>query len=176
MASTSPKSRSAARSQPSAKGKRAELAPSGARHFVFHSCLVEQGGKILTVTVPGAGLQWRGARVDKKGHATWSKLAPLAAKEIDVACAGRAQTRQDGAPYPKGARVEGPKIVFTGAASFGRVLAGESATFVVQADVTGITGLPKGTAWSGFESIELTGASIELAEGGPGSGPHQPYP
>jgi hypothetical protein len=70
------------------------------------------------------------------------------------------------------------------------VLAGASSKLVVQAEVTGITGLPKGTSWSGFESIELTGAALvphehpaprtgkglELADGGTGSGPHQPYP
>jgi len=182
-------SKSKPASKPAPKSK-IDLAMSGVRHFVFHACLVEQSGKTLTLTVPGAELMWRGAKVDKKGHAAWTRPAPLSTKEIDIACAGRVQARKDGAAYPKAARVDGPKIVFTGATSFGRVLTGESSKLVVQADVTGITGLPKGTSWSGFESIELTGSALvpheqpvprtgkalELADGGTGSGPHQPYP
>ena len=141
--------------------------------------------------LPANGLTWRGAAVDKKGHASWAKARPLAAKQIDIACTGRAQARHDGAVYPNAARIEGVKVVFTGAVSYGRVLLGETCKLVVQANVTGIKGLPRGTSWGGFESIELTGEKltpidprapraankgVELADGGSGTGPHQPYP
>ena len=172
-----------------------ELAPAkGIRHFVFHACTVEQEGKTLTLNIPAAAnLAWRGARVDKKGHPAWTKPQPLGAHEIYIACTGSAQTRRDGADYPQAKKIAGgTKIVFTGAASFGRVILGETSKLVVQANVKSISGLPAGTDWTGYESIELSGAPVEarskpapakakkgleLADGGTsGGGPHQPYP
>jgi len=169
-----------------------EIPPEkGVRHFVFHACLVEQAGKTLTLVLPAHGLTFRGAAVDKKGHASWAKAQPLDARQIDIACNGRAQTRHDGSVYPRAARIEGVRVVFSGAVSYGRVMLGETCKLVVQANVTGIKGLPRGTSWSGFESIELTGEKltpidprapqaskkgVELADGGSGTGPHQPYP
>jgi len=169
-----------------------DLAPSkGLRHFVFTACTVEQSGKTITVAVQGKGLTWRGARVDKKGHASWTQPLPLEAKTITIACKGRAPSRSDGAEYPNAAHVEGPTILFTGGASFARVLHGATSKFVVHATVESIKGLPRGTSWNNFESIEIDGAKVspihaaepkatkggpELADGGSGSGPHQPYP
>ncbi len=177
----------AAKKTQSKSTKKISVPPvKGLRHFVFHSCTVEQAGKALTVTVPKEGLTWRGAKVDKQGHTLWSQPAGLAASAVAVTCgAGKAQARMDGSEYPTAAKIaDGATFTFSGALSFGRVLHGEASKLVVQAKVAGVKGLPKGTSWSGFESIEIDGsavtpvkgAKVELADGGDGSGPHQPYP
>ena len=159
----------------------------GAQSFLFHGCWVEQERAALTVTLPKAGAQFRVATVGPGGGVAWSKPAAHTAEVVTVACAGSPPRRHDRADYPPAPMAAGPRVVFTGGATFARVALPSGPALLVQATVRSIKGLRRGAAWVGFDTVELQTAKIPAAPssptagggdptGGGSSGPHLPFP
>ena len=169
---------------------------AGCKAFLFGTCLVEQRGATLTVTLPPSGLTLRGGSVDR-GIAWSSELLP--GDLVTLQCAGRAQTRLDGTGYPRRPRwTGGARVVFQGGATWCRLLLDEGPVLLVQAVVVSVKGLPRGFSLDAFETVRFEPAHEEVAaeaplapsprgamrmaaagappDEGEAGGPHEPWP
>ncbi len=156
---------------------------AGTKNFLFGDCIVEQKGSTLTISLPPGPVTIESKSLGSSGVTSSSE--PFAAASLTIKCAGKAHARADSSDYPPRPRWDGgTKVVFQGGAQFGRVLLAQP-MLLVRAQVTGLSGLPKGQTLAGdtitFEVEEHHTAARQGALGDPGSGggaggPHDPYP
>ncbi|MBS2025373.1 MAG: hypothetical protein JST92_23475 [Deltaproteobacteria bacterium] len=181
--SPKPKAASKSTKKPKTPARHIEAkSAAGTRSFLFGDCIVEQKGGTLTISLPPGPVTIESKSLGSGG--VISSAEPLHAASVTIKCAGKAHARADGSDYPPRPRWDGgTKVVFQGGASFGRVLLAQP-MLLVRAQVTGVSGLPKGQTLAGdtitFEVDETHAKAREGAVGDPGSGggggPHDPYP
>ncbi|HEY6050426.1 MAG TPA: hypothetical protein VIZ58_04200 [Thermoanaerobaculia bacterium] len=128
--------------------------------FVFPMCQAERDDQgSLVVTVPAAGLTWRGAQVVLKDEGiSWSPSKRLAS-EVEVRCVSGRPTRHDRIRYrrqlnyAKGG-VPSLSIRFNGPVTYGRIPVVGGWALAVHASVA--QGGPADDDWSQYDAVEFS--------------------